>query len=365
MLNLPLMRRLYALDLIRALAIFSVIACHALEHALPASFNVLAEISPVKFVAYFAVLLFGRLGVPLFLFLTGYLLLNKKYDDQMAIRNFYKRNLLPLLLCWELWVLLLNVFLGVHSGKFDFNMYLMSALFLRDLPIGIDWYMPMIIGVYLFLPWVARVLRQVSTVQLAVVLGCLFIYSLAVPSANPFLALNNSEVGTLLNLSFAGGTYGFYLLLGYCFVRYKAQIDAFLARKFAKPALIVVGLGFGVLTILAVGALLRLGGSYNLWYDYFTLPLIAAVIFLLIERLPIRSARSQHLLASLSACAFGMYLLHEPIQMLLRDVLPTSWPRPVGFGVVLATSFLLSYAVVALARRIKSARVRQLLFYLK
>ena len=95
---------------------------------------------------------------------------------------------------------------------------------------------------------------------------------------------------------------------------------------------------------------MRLGGSYNLWYDYFTLPLIATVIFLLIERLPIRSTRLQHLLASLSACAFGMYLLHEPIQMLLRDVLPTNWPRPVGFGVVLAASFLLSYAVVALDR---------------
>ena len=359
------MRRLCSLDLIRAVAIFSVLACHAVEPFFPLPLDVLAAVSPVKFAVYFAIFLFGHLGVPLFLFLTGYLLLGKKYEGRGAITKFYRQNLLPLLLCWELWVLILSVFWWTRTGEFDFFAYLQSALFLRDGPLCMDWYMPMIIGVYLFLPWVARVLRQVSTVQLAVVLGCLFIYSFAVPSANPFLALSNSEVGSLLNLSFAGGTYGFYLLLGYCFVRYKARIDAFLACKFAKPALITVGLGLSVLTLLAVGALLRLGGSYNLWYDYFTLPLIATAIFLLIERLPIRSTRLQHLLASLSACAFGMYLLHEPIQMLLRDVLPTNWPRPVGFGVVLATSFLLSYVVVALARRIKSARVRQLLFYLK
>lgn len=45
----------------------------------------------------------SRLGVPLFLFLTGVLILNKRFESTSDIKNFYKKNLISLLVSVILW----------------------------------------------------------------------------------------------------------------------------------------------------------------------------------------------------------------------------------------------------------------------
>lgn len=52
----------------------------------------------------------GRLGVPLFLFLSGFLLLQKQINDEKDIFTFYKKNLISLVIANSIWVIIYNIF---------------------------------------------------------------------------------------------------------------------------------------------------------------------------------------------------------------------------------------------------------------
>ena len=58
------------------------------------------------------------------------------------------------------------IFIG--NGKFDFDMLIRDLLFLKTNQMGNMWYMPMIIGVYVALPFVANAIRNIETKALAV-----------------------------------------------------------------------------------------------------------------------------------------------------------------------------------------------------
>lgn len=111
----------------------------------------------------FAGFTLGRSGVPIFLLLSGYLLLGKEYDDK-EILWFYKSNLFSLLLTWEIWTFLYNLFLMWYKAKpFDVGTYLRNVLFLQKIDLNHTWYIPMIVGMYIFLPYLANILHMISS----------------------------------------------------------------------------------------------------------------------------------------------------------------------------------------------------------
>ncbi len=104
----------------------------------------------------------GRMGVPLFLFLTGYLLLDRDYDIS-RIYHFWRKNWLALLVTMEIWIILYNVFLRVfHFQHWSTRGLLKDMFFLNQVHMGHMWYMPMIIGLYVYIPFAARALKGIS-----------------------------------------------------------------------------------------------------------------------------------------------------------------------------------------------------------
>ena len=51
----------------------------------------------------------GRLGVPIFFMMSGYLLLDKNYNRENS-QKFYGKNLLGLILSTEIWIVIYNLF---------------------------------------------------------------------------------------------------------------------------------------------------------------------------------------------------------------------------------------------------------------
>ena len=102
--------RIIYLDIARTFAIIFVVLCHSVE--LIYKMNLQGWISISLNARIFKTIVFtlGRIGVPLFLFLTGYLLLNRKYDNDADIKKFYKKNLLPLIVTTEVWILIYNIY---------------------------------------------------------------------------------------------------------------------------------------------------------------------------------------------------------------------------------------------------------------
>ena len=74
--------RISWLDYARTFAILCVIVVHSTESIYPINADTMAMLPFVKKIIVISLFTFGRLGVPVFLFLTGYLLLDRTYDDK-------------------------------------------------------------------------------------------------------------------------------------------------------------------------------------------------------------------------------------------------------------------------------------------
>lgn len=91
----------YSLDLIRILAATLVI----IVHTKGVFFD--KQLNPEIF-AFFWVI--GTIGVPLFVILTGYLMLPRNFDKDDYLSRYLHRNFLPLLISFECWNLLWFLF---------------------------------------------------------------------------------------------------------------------------------------------------------------------------------------------------------------------------------------------------------------
>ena len=124
--------RIIYLDIARTLAIFLVVLCHATEGIYKMSLEEWSVLSIQSKIFRTSLFTLGRLGVPLFLFISGKLVLSKKIENTEDCLNFYKKNLIPLLLATEIWIVIYNIFNSIYYLKLiDFNMLLQNMLFLN------------------------------------------------------------------------------------------------------------------------------------------------------------------------------------------------------------------------------------------
>ena len=102
------------------------------------------------------------------------------------------------------------------NAPFDMEKCLKNLLFLKPTEMGHMWYMPVIIGIYLFIPFIANALNNTDIKIFCAPLIFVFSYRFIVPVVNVWLTANGQEpVYALPDLSFSGNEYGFMILLGY------------------------------------------------------------------------------------------------------------------------------------------------------
>ena len=347
-----------SLDLIRTLAILCVIINHAAEMTYPMhNVEAMNALSSASKIFGFSAFTLGRCGVPLFLFLSGYLLLSRaeSFQSEGGIIRFYKKNLLPLLLTWEIWILLYNIFCAVlQIQEFRWKHYLAEALFLESAPLGHSWYLSMILGMYLFIPFLALVLSKMRGRWIFLLLGVAFVYSFIVPSLNLYFG----NIRNLLDISFAGGTYGVYLVLGYCLFRYEARIKEIMKSPGRSVLAAVIAIVLFAATVAIQIWLFSRGQEYCVWYNFASMPLIGLALFVLLNKSH-PEGFVKKIFGEISNCSFGMYLVHMPLMILLMKVF---WTGHLSLTTVLDTIiiFIVSILVVTLIGRIP--KVGKILF---
>lgn len=167
--------------------------------------------------------------------LTGYLLLDREYDLH-STKMFYKKNLLPLVITWEIWVLFYNIFLCFYRHtEFGIKSFLKELLFLKKVDLPHTWYVPMIVGMYLFIPFVSMVLKKIDWKIIVFLLAIVFVCFFVVPSANLLKLAQQASTPhqyiSQLNLYYSGGTYGLYFVCGYCLKKWKDWIKRLYQNK--------------------------------------------------------------------------------------------------------------------------------------
>lgn len=137
-------KRIIYLDYLRVLAIFGVL----LNHISANWENALFLNSEIALV-YNSL---GRIGVPLFLMLSGVLLLNNKLPIKEFIKRRYPRVIIPFLF-WMTLLIMFFILLNPHILDGNVAVYVIKR-YLSD-----RWYVWMILGVYLLIPIMASFIK--------------------------------------------------------------------------------------------------------------------------------------------------------------------------------------------------------------
>ena len=296
----------------------------------------------------------GRLGVPFFLFLTGYLLLDRAFDSAKW-QKFFHKNWIHLVITTEIWIILYDVFLRLfHYQHWSTTRLLKNILFLTPVNMPHIWYMPMIIGLYLFIPLAARGLQNLELQTLRMPLGIISIYAFAVPVFQVLWKdFSLGDIHSLLDYGFTGGVYGLYLLFGFL-------IKKGILRNIHTPPLWALFISAFCATILLQGFSYSRGATYNVWYDCGFLALSALTLFELFSRM----APHRHIpfLQWLSINSFGLYLIHFPFIMIFSGILKHI-PLMLPFKVLLLWCMVLSASCFICHEINKRPSLSRLLLY--
>ena len=211
-------KRIVWIDYARALAIVFVVLCHATELVYQLNIDGVLSRSLHSQAISFMLFTLGRFGVPFFLFMTGYLMLDRKYDSK-DIKEFYKSKWLGILLATEIWILIYSAYrVIINHHPIDPVWILDNMLFMSPFNLMPHiWYMPMILGFYLLLPVIANGLHLINEAKvLRFPIALIVVLSFGIPVLNTFYsALDMDPVSVLISTGFSGGEYGCYMILGY------------------------------------------------------------------------------------------------------------------------------------------------------
>ena len=320
--------RIVWLDVLRLFAIFMVICIHCSD-----PFNVSPEARSNPEFNFWGSIYgsFLRPCVPLFVMITGILLLPVK----MSFEDFYKKRLLRITVPFILWSILYNLFpwitgiLGlpqnIISNVFAYAPIDASQAFsdaiknIISIPFQFNvytvpmWYLYMLIGLYLYMPffslWVERATRKQKKIFLYIWAATLFLpYAYSFFSPNIFGVSAWNTFGTFYY--FAG--FNGYLLLGHFLAK---DVEVWNWNKTFAVSLPMFVVGY-IITYLGFKSITSNPDCSEQEMELFFLycspnvALMTSALFLIVRKVKIKSEKMISIFADITKCGLGIYMMH-------------------------------------------------------
>ncbi|MGN0873942.1 MAG: acyltransferase [Akkermansia sp.] len=334
--------RIVFLDYLRAIAIVCVVIVHAAESVY--CFNVAEYRGWTVFERVVMVGLFdvGRMSVPFFFLISGYLLLARYYDDERC-RRFWRRNWLPLATASSFAIVLVGVWAlrGDSGHVWAWKALAKAGLFVGPVPCGILWFLPVMVGLYACIPVVAVALERFSPRTLLPPLGVAMLMTMLIPTLSPLLR-HTVHIGAdaALSIGWVGGCYGLYVIAG-----------GIMGRGMKLPTRAGGSLALGSAFFLSVMGYTWLGYACgvaeNVWYSSPLLFAASVCVFDAFSKMP--HLRPCGAVRSLAACSFGIYVLHYPILIFFVERLPRN--SVLSTLAAIPAALLVTWGIVAIAAR--------------
>ena len=314
--------RIFYYDFLRAFAIIAVIICHVNHFFGPL-------VGTTQIVAQMTFHDIGRIGVPIFLMISGALILNRPYPD---LTEFLKKRFTRIIYPFIFWIILILV---------QLQYYRYNEAFLWNTFIGepsITWYFWVLIGIYLFLPVLNSFVKEYGESGLKYFLSIWFILMI-------LKTFNAYPLWTNYDLSYFAGYVG-YPVLGY----YLANKEF----KISDSKVCLLGL-ITLISSLSVFVYLNYFNSPYISMIYQNVPIIfmGTGLFLFVKYLDklnkFNSIKDNFIgkaIISLSVCSYGMYFSHVLVVKFLSYYNPHSHLMfPVMFVLIILLSWLLPYVL--------------------
>lgn len=354
-------KRDFGIDVLRCLAIILVLSLHSVNQSVPLATGVGSRMGASQILAS-CVVGIAAMGVAFFFMITGFLLLPRIYDVE-SLRKFWKRNILPVIVSFEIWNIICTAVQALRQGAVSKSLLISwskSALLLHSAPINHLWYMQAIIGAYIVLPLFSLLLHTVREKHLekylAIVIAVLLFFFVLIPSVQKLYGGGDSIPRSLARIILPIGNQPavpmfLYLIFGYVVAEYGQELD----KRISVP----------VLSIVVLVSLLAECGS-ALWFNlrgdpfrhvlFYAPTLVSACsLFYAVHRFFDGHRRVPkwffNVISSISKASYGIYCIHMPLLLVLKDhraLLPKSqgWLCFVlYFLIAMSVSMLLTWAL--------------------
>lgn len=368
-------------DLVRLVAMYLLVCCHSADPFNYAQDGI-AALADIKFWGAFWGSMM-RPCVPLFVMLTGALLL----PQQGPVGPFYKKRISRVFwpfLIWSVAYCLLPVVIKLFGGGADtvrdFIPYADEDFLAQSLPLSLKhiariplnyssidvhmWYIYLIIGLYLYIPifsaWVEKASRKAKRWFL-IAWGVTLVLPYYNYYIDPYLwgSCPWNQFGALYY--FAG--FNGYLLLGH----YLKDNDWSLSKTLLWGVpMFVAGYLFtfaGFRHMTGIPGYTEPMAELFWTFNSFNVVLMVIPIFLICKKIRIGNEKVKSLLANLTDCGFGIYMIHYlligPGILLMRALgVPLAIQIPCGAVCALAASWL----IVAAAKKVLSPKAGRVIF---
>ena len=324
------MKRSINIDIIKVLAVISVIAVH---------FFLNNEFYSIQFFDnkyYFFILIqnFFLMCVPLFIIATGYLMESKVEFNAKYIKKLFTRIIIPYLLIGLICVLFNKYYL-----KVDMKLVPIIISFFDFTAAKYGWYVGMYIGLYLFIPFLNKGLNSLTKKEIFYLLIIFFILG----PLYSILKVRYENVSYPLVTSYYYGIWMFnYYIIGYYIKRFDIKL------KLVWNLLLI--LLFPLLSLMnfylnnKVNNHLFYSGEINYWGGIIPY-VVSIVIFMLIISRNIKGNKIfNKILSNISNLTLYIYLLSYIFDQIVYKWFPTGICNNIYYyPVIVLIIFLFSY----------------------
>ena len=295
---------IYWIDLIRVVAVFQVILIHL-------SFVIFfkEDFSSANSQAANFYDSFSRMSVPLFIMVSGYLLLGKSEPISDFFRKRFVKVGIPTLF-WSVAYLLWSVkaYRNGSMNPIQVVLSMLKAMYLGNVELHL-WFLYILIGIYLVVP-ILRVLVSAASTQMLTYFVILWFIGTSLFE----LAQHIIGSPTALVIPIVTGYVG-YFVLGYLL----ADIKLGSRRRifYALGCIIAIAITYAGTNILTRAS----GQIDDYFYSYFSPATVLASIcgYLLLKEVGENLGQAAKIVREVSATSFGIFLIHIFVAEWLRN----------------------------------------------
>lgn len=315
-------------ELLRILSMFLIVCFHyALKGTWPTDLRASAQIARNVF------LIFGELGVNLFMMISGYFLIS-------GTRKW--KNVAGIVAKSVFYTIIAGIFL-LKIGEFPYAGKGMLVMVMPEI-FNVYWFVTVYLLIYLFVPYLNLLLQTMEKKQMRECLGLALLLWSVLPTGYQFY-FGNTETG-LYYSRFV------WLLILYGIGGYIRRFGLINDRKKAGIGALAVFAGMLLLTAIPVLypgiPLIRILGSREFWPpNSVTMVLLSVCVFEFFRHLHIGCIPAVNTAAKTT---LGIYMIHDGLagMVLWRRIgeLTAMWHMPVGLQILLVSALVFCAAMI-------------------
>ncbi len=348
-------KRLVYTDVLRIIAIFAVIVIHTTANILtacPPSAPVWWQTNILSAAARFA--------VPIFFMVSGVFFLDP--DKETGIKKIFSKNIPRLIVAFAFWAIAYEIYPAftdwVKTGEFDFQIIVFG---LKKILYGNEhfhlYFIYLIIGLYIITPILRVFTKNATRRQTEYFLLLFFLCSGVLPTLLKFAPFSIfSRIFNKLGIRMVTGYVG-YFLAGHYFSKYNLlKPSRILLYVLGVVAIVAACIGTMSLSSAkaATDVLLYEGlSAFSMLYS--------AAVFVFVKNLGCLnalSAKASNRIAWASKTTFGIYLMHDFLNIALRgfNISLINYPPFIAVPIYSVGTFLLCMLISGLLLKIPVAR---------